>query len=151
MWDEMIEADMRRRYFGRMAGRHETVERILSVSMVVASSATAVVVIGFIDFGAELLALCSAVLAAVAGKLQFGRSSMKNAEFSVVWGHVHSEYSDLWIDIESQRLSHNDVFEQLRALRHRHEDIDRQTTASPVKSKILSDCFHEAEKMALAP
>ena len=85
MWDEMIEADMRRRFFGRMAGRHETVERILSVSMVVASSATAVVVIGFIDFGAELLALCSAVLAAVTGKLQFGRSSMKNAEFSVVW------------------------------------------------------------------
>ena len=151
VWDAGIEADMRHRYFTRMAQRAATLDRALRIALIFASSATAAAVFGVLDFGPELLAVLTALLAAVTGTLQLGAAAAKHTGFAVDWGHIHNAAVDLWIELERGALSHHEVRDRLRALQHQHEAIDRQSISDRVNAKILVRCFDEAEAYAFAP
>ncbi len=150
IWNEMIAADTRCRYFNQLAFRTETLDRILRVALIFFSSATAVTVLGLFPSGANRLAVVSAVLAAVSGTMQHGRAALKFAEFSVFWGRLHRDYEDLWNDVETYAITSAEASRRLRALHDKPESIDRQAATSRTRRKLMLDCLADAEKMVLA-
>ena len=150
VWDGMIGADMRYRYFDRLAARAKTTDDTLHVLLFIASGTTAAGVLGLFSFGATVLAVASAILAAVTATLHFGQRASKFAEFSVFWGRIHADYKRLWDDIEAHEVTQAVVVERLRALQERPESIDRQASTTRTRRKILLECFDEATAMATA-
>ena len=150
IWNEMIAADTRRRYFDQLASRTETLDRILRVALILFSSATAATVLGLFPSGTDWLAVVSAVLAAVSGTMQHGRSALKFAEFSVFWGRLHRDYEELWNDVETYAVEADEAARRLRALMDKPESIDRQASTSRTRRKLILNCLADAEKMALA-
>ena len=150
VWDAAIESDMRHRYFTRMAQRAATFDHALRITLIFASSATAGAVFGVLDFGPELLAALTALLAAVTGTWQFGTAAAKNTGFAVDWSHIHNAAIELWIEMEREAISHQEVSDRLRVLQRQHGPIDRQSTSDRTNIKILSKCFDEAEAYAFA-
>ena len=82
IWNEMIAADTRCRYFNQLASRTEALDRSLRLALIFLSSATATTVLGAFPPAAGWFAVASAVLAAVSGTMQHGRAALKFAEFS---------------------------------------------------------------------
>ncbi len=148
VWNARIEADMRQRYFSLMAQRASFADRGLRIALVFFSSAAAGAAVGVLPFGSEVLAVLTALLAAVAGTLQLGSAAASNVGFAVDWGHIHNELDALWIEIERYALAHDDVHARLRTIQHRHESIDRQSTRYRINPKLLSQCFDQAEAYA---
>ena len=150
IWNEMIAADTRCRYFNRLASRTETLDRILRVALIFFSSATAATVLGLFPSGAIWLAVASAVLAALSGTMQHGRAALKFAEFSVFWGRLHRDYQELWADVETYTVEADEAARRLRALMDKPESIDRQASTSRTRKGLMLSCLADAEKMALA-
>ncbi len=150
VWDGMIGADMRYRYFDRLAARAKTTDDTLHVLLFIASGTTAAGVLGLFTFGATVLAVASAILAAVTATLHFGQRASKFAEFSVFWGRIHADYKRLWDDVEAHAVTQEVVVERLRALQERPESIDRQASTTRTRRKLLLECFDEASAMATA-
>lgn len=150
IWNEMIAADTRCRYFSQLASRTETLDRILRVALIFFSSATAATVLGAFPSGAKWLAVASAVLAAVSGTMQHGRAAWKFAEFSVFWGRLHRNYEELWNEVETYAIVPAEAARRLRLLQDKPESIDRQASTSRTRRKLMLDCLADAEKMALA-
>ena len=150
IWNEMIAADTRFRYFNQLASRTETLDRILRVALIFFSSATAATVLGLFPSGAEWLAVASAVLAAVSGTMQHGRAALKFAEFSVFWGRLHRDYEELWTDVETYAIEADEAARRLRAIMDKPERIDRHASTFRTRRKLMLSCLADAEKMALA-
>ena len=150
VWDGMIGADMRYRYFDRLAARAKITDETLHVLLFIASGTTAASVLGLFSFGATVLAVASAILAAVTATLHFGQRASKFAEFSVFWGRIHADYKRLWDDIESHATTQEIAIERLGTLQERPESIDRQASTTRTRRNILLECFEEATAMATA-
>ena len=141
---------MRHRYFARMAQRAATLDRSLRIALVFASSATAGTVVGIVDVGPGLIAVLTALLAAVMGTLQLGAAAARYTGFAVEWGQIHEALALLWVEIERGAVSHDDVRDNILALEARHVTIDRQSITHRVNARVLSHCLDQAESYALA-
>lgn len=150
VWEGMIGADMRYRYFDRLAARAKITDDTLHVLLFVASGTTAASVLGLFTFGATVLAVAAAVLAAATATLHFGQRASKFAEFSVFWGRIHADYRRLWDDMEASLMPQHIAVERLGALQERPESIDRQASTTRTRRKLLLECFEEATTMATA-
>ena len=150
VWEGMIGADMRYRYFDRLAARAKITDDTLHVLLFVASGTTAASVLGLFAFGTTILAVAAAVLAAATATLHFGQRASRFAEFSVFWGRIHADYRRLWDDMESHAIPHRIAVERLAALQERPESIDRQASTTRTRRKLLLECFEEATTMATA-
>ena len=106
--------------------------------------------LGLFTFGATVLAVASAVLAAVTATLHFGQRASKFAEFSVFWGRIHADYKRLWDEMEAHAVTQETAVARLGALQERPESIDRQASTTRTRRKILLECFDEATAMATA-
>ena len=76
--------------------------------------------------------------------------AMKHTGFAVDWGRIHQEMLDLWTESERGSLSHDEVRASLRAIQRRIEPIDQQSISYRVNTRILTQCFDQAEAYALA-
>ena len=150
LWNARVEADMRQRYFARMAQRAHGRDRALRAAIFFTSSATGVTAVGDLGLGPGLFALATAILAAVSFTLELGSVAMKHTGFAVDWSRIHQEALDLWTESERGGLSHDEVRASLRAIQRRIEPIDQQSIAYRVDRRILSQCFDQAEAYALA-
>ena len=148
VWEGMIGADMRYRYFDRLAARAKITDDTLHVLLFIASGTTAASVLGLFTFGATILAVAAAVLAAATATLHFGQRASRFAEFSVFWGRIHADYRRLWDDMEAHAIPHHMAVERLGALQERPESIDRQASTTRTRRKLLLECFEEATTMA---
>ena len=150
LWNARVEADMRQRYFARMAQRAHVRDRALRVAIFFTSSATGVTAVGGLGLGSELFAFATAVLAAASFTLELGSVAMKHTGFAVDWGRIHQETLDLWTESERGGLSHDEVRTSLRAIERRIEPIDQQSITYRVDARVLAQCFDQAETYALA-
>ena len=127
LWNARVEADMRQRYFARMAQRAHGRDRALRAAIFFTSSATGVTAVGDLGLGPGLFALATAILAAVWFTLELGSVAMKHAGFGVDWSRIHQEALDLWTESDRGGLSHDEVRASLRAIQRR---IERSTSSS---------------------
>lgn len=151
LWNARVEADMRQRYFSRMAERAHVRDRALRVAIFFTSSATGVTAVGDLGLGPGVFALSTAILAALSFTLEFGSMAMKHTGFAVDWSRIHQETLDLWTESERGSLSHDEVRASLRAIQRRIEPIDQQSISYRVNTRVLTQCFDQAEAYALAP
>ena len=150
LWNARVAADMRQRYFSRMAERAHIRDRALRVAIFFTSSATGVTAVGDLGLGPGLFALSTAILAAVSFTLELGSVAMKHTGFAVDWSRIHQEMLDLWTESERGSLSHDEVRASLRAIQRRIEPIDQQSINYRVNTRVLTQCFDQAEAYALA-
>ena len=150
LWNARVEADMRQRYFARMAQRAHFRDRALRVAIFFTSSATGVTAVGDLGLGPELFAFATALLAAASFTLELGSVAMKHTGFAVDWGRIHRETLDLWTESERGGLSHDEVRTSLRAIERHIEPIDQQSITYRVDARVLAQCFDQAEAYALA-
>ncbi len=148
VWEGMIGADMRYRYFDRLAARAKITDDTLHVLLFIASGTTAAGVLGLFTFGAPALAVAAAVLAAATATLHFGQRASKFAEFSVFWGRVHADYRRLWDEMEAYAIPQEVAVARLGVLQERPESIDRQASTTRTRRRLLLECFEEATAMA---
>ena len=150
LWNARVEADMRQRYFSRMAQRAHVRDRGLRVAIFFTSSATGVTAVGDLGLGPELFAFVTALLAAVSFTLELGSVAAKHTGFAVDWSRIYQETFDLWTESEQGGLSHDEVRTSLRAIQRRVAPIDQQSITCRVNTKVLTQCFDQAEAYALA-
>ena len=150
LWNARVEADMRQRYFSRMAQRAHARDRGLRVAIFFTSSATGVTAVGNLGLGPELFAFVTALLAALSFTLEFGSAATKHTGFAVDWSRVYQEVLELWTESERGGLSHDDVRASLRAIQRGIGPIDQQSITCRVDPRVLTQCFDQAEAYALA-
>ena len=148
IWDDRLAADMRQRYFQRLSSRAKLTDDVVRFLLVLTSSATALSVLGVIPGGATILAVATAILAAISATQQFGCAALRYAQFSTFWGRMHQDYEELWADLEAERLSAEDAAPRLRVIQDRAEPIDQQTAPVRVRRKLLEDSLSDAESVA---
>ena len=147
VWEEMFFADMRQRYFGRIAARAKTTDDVIHVVLFLCSSATFASMLGGTSGGTTVLALVSAVLAGIAWTMRLGHRATTFAEFSVSWGRIHGDYKRLWSDMDAGATSDDAVSQRFEALKDRAEAIDRQAAKNRINRKALLASYHEAARM----
>lgn len=148
LWNGRVEADMRQRYFSRMAQSASARDRVLRVIVFFTSSATAVTALADLGPGPEPFAFVTALLVAVSFTLEWGSVATKHSGFAVAWGRIHQDVLDLWTESERGELSHQQVRAALRAIERRMEPIDQQSIPYRVNRRVLAQCFDQAEAYA---
>ena len=141
---------MRQRYFSRMAQRAHVRDRALRIAIFFTSSATGITAVGDLGLGPGLFAFVTALLAAVSFTLEFGSMATKHTGFAVDWSRIYQETLDLWTESEQRGLLHDEVRTSLRAIQRRIQPIDQQSITYRVDTKVLTQCFDQAEAYALA-
>ena len=148
VWNEKFFADMRQRYFGRLAARYRRVDSMIHIVLLVLSGAT-------VSSASEVLlppqhtptlALIAFVLAAAATVMRLSHRSSSFAEFSVDWGRLHNEYAMLWTDLSSSSAESVAVRQQVQELRNRAELIALRSTPYGTRRRLLLACHREAAK-----
>ena len=151
LWNARVEADMRQRYFARMAQRAHVRDRALRVAIFFTSSATGVTAVGGLGAGPGVVRLRDGTpAAALSFTLELGSMAVKHTGFAVDWGRIHQETLDLWTESERGGLSHDEVRTSLRAIERSIEPIDQQSITYRVDARVLAQCFDQAEAYALA-
>ena len=150
LWNARVEAHMRQRYFSRMAQRAHVRDRALRIAIFFTSSATGITAVGDLGLGPGLFAFVTVLLAAVSFTLEFGSVAAKHTGFAVDWSRIYQEILDLWTESEQGGLSHDEVRKSLRAILRRIEPIDRQSITCRVDTRVLAQCFDQAEAYASA-
>ena len=150
LWNARVESDMRQRYFSRMAQRAQGWDRVFRVAVFFTSSATGVTAVGDLGLGPALFAFVTALLVAISFMLEFGSVAMKHTGFAVAWSRIHEETLALWSESERGVLPHDDLRAALRDIHRRIEPIDRQSIPHRVNTKVLTQCFEQAEAYAFA-
>ncbi len=122
VWEEMLDADYRSRYFADIAARKRRLNRLLSLLVAILTSGA----LGTILINQPLAAgLCSLVATGLSWWLFATRPSelvRDAAMISAQWGELHSDYQFLWSKQGS--LGENAVLSQWRKLTARHKPID---------------------------
>ena len=147
LWNTRIEADMRARYFARMAQRAHVLDRSLRVALFFTSSATGAAAVADLGVAPALFAVATALIAAASFALELGSVAMRHTGLAADWGRVHMDVLDLWLESEAG-ASDDDVAADLHAIHRRIEAIDRQSIPYRVNTRVLTQCFEQAEEYA---
>ena len=150
LWNARVEADMRKRYFARMAQRAHIRDRFLRAAVFFTSSATGVTAATDLGVGPEWFAFVTALLAAASFTLEFGAVATKYTGFAVAWSRIYQDTLDLWTESEQGGLLHPEVRAAVRTIQHRIEPIDQQSIPHRVNTRVLTQCFEQAEAYAFA-
>ena len=148
VWNEKFFADMRQRYFGRLAARYRRLDNIIHIILLVLSGATVSSANEVLlpPHHTATLALIAFVVAAAATVLRLSHRSSSFTEFSVDWGKLYSEYEMLWVDLNSGCMESSAARQRLRELKSRAEPINRLSTPYGTNDKLRLACYHEAAK-----
>ena len=148
VWNEKFCAEMRERYFGRLAARYRLVDNILHIILLVLSgmtlSSTSELLLP--SQCAPMLALIAFALAAAATVMRLSHRSSSFVEFSVDWGKLHSEYEMLWADLNSGSMELGAVRRRIQELKSRAEPIVRRSTHYGTNDRLLLACYQETAK-----
>lgn len=148
VWESMVFADFRVRYFGELATQYRRRQRRLNITLAILSSSAFVVLA--LRLGVELelpwLAEAAALLVAVLGwLLALGRYSERSSlAASLVrrWSDLHTQYRALWLSLEE--MEDREIRSRWQELEESQGEID-QTAASefPHKRRLANRVYDE--------
>ncbi len=142
IWDSLYMADVRARYFARLAGRLRKTERLLAVVVAVGSSGSVVSLFAGQDLAAKILGVLTAVIAGVLAAYKFDKRANVAASHSRQWLEISSEYEVLWTRIED--LDDAEAIARHRELEKKHFQADELAIAEfQLDDKLLDTCFSE--------
>ena len=127
LWEEMLDADYRSRYFADIATRKRRLHWLLSLLVAILASGA----LGTILINQTLAAgLCSLVATGLSWWLFATRPSelvRDAAMISAQWGELHRDYQFLWS--KQGRLTENAVLSQWRKLTDRYKPLDEMASS----------------------
>jgi hypothetical protein len=140
IWESMLEADIRARYFGYRASRFERRERVLRVILLVVSSAQFLILISQLQVPlvAEIVAGVVVLLSVFLTTFAYSSSAKLNAALHRVHSELATEYELLWVGVDTNddkalEKKHRELQEKPRGL---VEEASRET----VDSKLVDRC-----------
>ncbi len=150
LWNQMVGAHMRELYYARRAERRRFWGQLTAFCTAVFSSATLVAALNLLNVEPTWPALVAAVTGTVAGTRKFGEAAMAATSHSVSWSDLHARLRDTWIEVESWRISHDEVREILSQIHDVERVLDREVTAQRDDDRLVKQCFDRAEALALS-
>jgi hypothetical protein len=134
VWDELLLAGMRANYFGELVARYQHVEKVIRVSVVVASSGAAATVL---SSAPPWLKLGFPVIAAVASFwlvfFQYGLMARDAADLHSGWSGIEARYERIWnhLDMPNAEAEFYQVYDQA-------ETLSKAGTRFPNRQKRLA-------------
>lgn len=150
LWNQMVGAHMREFYYAHRAGRKRFWGQLTAFCTAVFSSATVAAALDLLNVEPTWPALIAAVTGIVAGTRKFGEAAMAATSHSVSWSDLHARLRNTWIEVESWRVSHDEVREILSRIHELERVLDREVTAQRDDDRLVERCFDRAEALALA-
>lgn len=150
LWNQMIGAHMREMYYARLAGRRRVWGQATALCTALFSSATLVAALGLLNVEPTWPALIAAVTGTVAGTRKFGESALALSSHSISWSDLHARLCDTWVEVESWRISHDEVREVLAQVHEIERVLDREVTSHRDDERLVGQCFDRAEALALS-
>ena len=125
IWEGLLEADFRARYFGHLTGRIRSRERYLTILIGVLSSGA------FVSFVLKLqvsllppaLSLLSAIFSVVLASLKLGEGASVSASLYDKWSSLKDRYEFLWGELDG--LSTEDAGRRWLELESEHKEADK--------------------------
>ena len=148
VWNEKFNAEMRQRYFGRLAARYRRIDDFIHIILLLLSLTTfgSAIEVLLPSQLTPLLALIAFALAAAATVMRLSHRSSSFVGFSVDWGQLHTEYELLWADLNSGSMESDAVRRRVQELKSRAEPINRGSTPYGTNDKLLLACHQETAK-----
>ena len=146
----MLGAHMREFYYARLAARKRLWVQLTAFCTALFSSATLVAALDLLAVAPTWPALVAAVTGIIAGTRKFGEAAMAFSSHSISWSDLHARLRDTWIEVESWRVSHEEVREILSQIHEVERVLDREVTAQRDDDRLVEQCFDRAEALALS-
>lgn len=102
VWEALLDADFRTRYFGNLAGRLQRRERLMTIGVTVLSSSAFLALITKvgIDFLPQIFSALAAVMGAVLAVYKLGKSASLSASLCARWLAIRNRQEALWAEID---------------------------------------------------
>jgi len=134
VWESLIAAEVRAKYFAELAHRYHVQQRAINWLMLVFSSGALISIIAKLkyDWVAPLLALITSGLSFYSLVTQNEKKATDAIDLHFRWARLESEYESLW-----ENMYDLDAREQLARLDEKENDLGRLSTGFPVNNKRL--------------
>lgn len=139
VWESLLNADLRSRYFGHLAGSLQTRERVLTIIVGVLSSGAFLALIiktevAYLPHTFSALAALGSILLA---NLKLGKSAALSASIYSKWLTIQREYELLWAQLDS--LSSEQAAKRWRDIESQHAKEDETAVQEFRLNKRLAD------------
>lgn len=144
VWEALLDADYRARYYGHLASGLQRRERALAVTAAVLSSSSFVALISKIDvqYLPQCLALAAAVCSTVMATYRFGKTAALSGSFFKRWTEAKTELTVLWNQIDT--LGDAAVLERWQAVMAKVADMNEIAPVEfPLKPRLAAQCRDE--------
>ena len=142
IWDSLFMAEVRARYFSRVAGSLRAWERYLALFVAVSSSGAVATVLTNAKVWSVVLSIVAAIVAAVLATFKFDKRVSVGASLSRQWLEIASEYEILWARLGD--TTESEALEVHRRLEKKHFPMDELAMSEfQLKAKLLDACFDE--------
>ncbi len=140
VWEELYAAEVRARYFAKLAGRLKSRERWMALALAVLSLGTVGTIVAKQPDAALLLSLTTLVLSAVLATFKFDKGKALGATLGRQWTEIAAEYEILWAQLAE--LEEEEVLTRHRDLLTKHFPSDELAIAEfPQNDRLLSECW----------
>jgi hypothetical protein len=146
VWESLIAAEVRAKYFAELAHRYHVQQRAISWLMLVFSSGALISIIARLtyDWVAPLLALITSGLSFYSLVAHNEKKATDATDLHFKWSRLESEYESLW-----ENMYDPDAREQLAKLDEKEIDLGRMSTGFPVNNtRLLKWQDHVEERRA---
>lgn len=133
IWEALLDASYRARYYGHLASQLQGTERLLAVLSAVLSSTSFVTLISKVSvpYLAEVLVLAAAVCSTLMATYRFGKTATLSGSFFKRWAEAKTELQVLWL-----RLDELDPAEATRQWRTIQDKVIDMNEVAPVEFRL---------------
>jgi len=136
VWESLIAAEVRAKYFAELAHSYHVQQRILNWAMLLFSSGALISIIAKLpekyDWVAPILALITSGLSFYSLVAQNEKKATDAIELNSRWSRMANEYENLW-----ENMYDSEAREQLAELDEKQIELGRLSTGFPVNNKRL--------------
>jgi hypothetical protein len=142
VWDSLLSADYRARYYGHLAGAMEVRDETLAIVVAIASSSTFVAVVSKLPWSASaIISLLSAGLGIFLTVKKFGKLAETSAAMHKGWSSIENDFEMLWCQVDS--LSQEELLKRWRQIKAREEKLEERIA---MKFRLYEDLTEKAKQ-----
>jgi hypothetical protein len=123
VWDSLLSADYRARYYGHLASVMESFDENLTIGVTIASSGAFVVIVTRLPWWVgAVVSLVAAVMSIILSVKKFGKLGESSATLHKGWSSIESDYEVLWAQADS--LPKEELLTKWRQVKSREEALE---------------------------
>jgi hypothetical protein len=143
IWESLLGADYRARYYGHLAGRLQRREKTLTILVTLLSSGACLALVAKMDWLPVVVPSILTALAALAGAVlasnKFGKRAVLSGDLHKKWDTARREFEVLWASVSD--LDKDDALQRWRAIEEKYsEQTELAAIEFPVRARLAKRC-----------